>query len=250
MQGRLAYDVGTMFKLLKSIFNSQPAALSFYRFYRKLEDWKNAKRYPYTYELPEAISLSPKVHSEFIRLFKLTRSDGKERAITLWLVDREVIVSSVTKGSSKSVTPKSSIQVKYDKTHKPEYFDRKVYVDGKLYSKRRMHYKKIPKKVDIKYLFNMHTHPPHTDPTTGKTYYSFFSLQDIKSLISSQAIVSGMIGDKIWLLVRTSRTPSIAHECDEHKFNSQVLFEQYGLVTYTGDFKQKLRKIGLQQGNS
>ena len=233
-----------MFGFIKNLFSSDTSTYSFFKLYRSIESWKKAGRFPYTYELPEKISFSPRVHTEFIKLFKATRSDRHERAITLWLVDSEIIVSSVIKGTTKQVTPKSNISIKYDKTSRPDYFDRKLYVDNKLYSKKRLYYKRIPKKVQIQYLFNMHTHPPHSRDD-GSVFYSFFSLQDVRSLVKSGAVLSGMIGDKLYLMVRTMKTPSTVHEFDERLLSPDTLYSEFGIVTYIGSFKEKLQRQGI-----
>lgn len=37
-------------------------------------------------------------------------------------------------------------------------------------------------------------------------YYNFFSAQDIKSWISSKAIMTGLVTDGLWILIRSDKT--------------------------------------------
>src|SRR5688572_9089221 len=164
--------------------------MSFYQLYSKLRKWNDSKVFPYDYELPKAISFTPEFHKKVIELYKSTKYDGHERAISVFWADGDLILSSVVKGTTSSVTPKNNVSVQYTPIPNKLYYEKRVILDGKTYSKRDIYYKNIPKAIEVKYLFNMHTHPPYD--YNGHTYYSFFSLQDIKSLYSSGAAITGM----------------------------------------------------------
>jgi hypothetical protein len=241
---------------LKNIFSSDTASrheskLSFYQLHTKLTAWKERKVYPYAYELPDKIFLTDTFWTQVIKLYKSTRSDEMERAISVFWADGELVLSSAIKGNRKSVTPSSNIVVKYIVNQaKKEYYSREIYVDNKKRSSKQVYHKKIPKKISVNYLFNMHTHPPHYN-SDNQAFYSFFSAQDIKSLLSSGSTITGMIGDKLWILFRTAQTPSTAPNLTDANLSQQELWEKYKIVCYKADFKQTLRKcIPTNSGNN
>lgn len=196
--------------------------------------------FPYEYELPETINLTPEFWTQIIKLYKATRADGFERAISVFWVGGELVVTSVVKGTRTQVTTNASVSYRYVRTHKPEYLRREILVNNKLYSKKDVYYKKVPKKLTKPdYLFNMHTHPPHE--SNGATYYSFFSLQDIKSMLSSKAVITGMIGDRLWLLFRTQQTPDTVGDMQEVEITKESLQGRLHLGVYSAEFKGKLK---------
>jgi len=74
--------------------------------------------------------------------------------------------------------------------------------------------------------------------------YGFFSLQDIKSLILSQAVVTGLVTDKLWLLVRTSDTPSDVkfENFTDADITIENLKEKFKLGVYEAEFNKKAIK--------
>lgn len=233
-----------MLEFLTNIFTSDNSKkFTYYKLYSNLRRWQDAGVYPAEYELPDAITFPSDFWKQTIQLYKYTRSDGLERAISVFWADGDLIVSSIVKGNEKSVTPKNNVSVKYSQhPTKREYARKEVFVDNKRYSRRDVYYKKIPKQVEVKYLFNMHTHPPHK-LSDGKTYYSFFSAQDIKSLVKSNAVITGMIGDKLWLLFRTNSTPSNVEHLTDKDVTVQHLTQTLNIAIYSGEFKKKLTRV-------
>lgn len=228
-------------QLLSSIFwGSTPNNYTFYQLYSKMRKWGKTEGYPYEYQLPEHISFPSEFWAQVIKLFKATRSDGYERAISVFWADGELILSSAIKGTTSSVTPSANIRVSYVPTKKREYWSREVHLDGKLYSKKDVYYKKAPKKIEVVYLFNMHTHPPHKRED-GTSYYAFFSVQDLKSLTKSTAAITGMIGDKLWILIRTNNTPNHI-SLEQRDVTVENLSKQLHLGVYSGEWKTKLKR--------
>jgi hypothetical protein len=227
--------------ILKKIFGSGDSStnMTFYKLYSNMREWKRKKVYPYNYELPDSISFTDDFWKRIIQIYKATRADGYERAISVFWADGDLIISSVIKGSKSSVKINSEVSVRYVPTHKREYYTKEVLVGGVRYSKREVYYKKIPKQIEVKYLFNMHTHPPHKRED-GSVYYSFFSVQDLRSQIASGAVISGMVGDRLWLLFRTNKTPNVLPEYEQRDVTIDQISERLGLAVYMGEFKQKL----------
>lgn len=227
--------------LLNSIlFGPTSNNYSFFQLYSKMRKWGKTEGYPFEYQLPKSITFTSEFWTQVIRLFKTTRADGHERAISVFWADGELVLSSAIKGTTTSVTPSTNIRVSYLPTHKREYWRREVYLDGKIYSKKDVYYKKAPKKVEVQYLFNMHTHPPHRRED-GSSYYSFFSVQDLKSLTKSTAAITGMIGDKLWILIRTNNTPQQI-SIEQQDITVENLIKQLHLGVYSGEWKAKVKK--------
>ena len=231
-------------KLLSQLFNtSSEKRFSFYKLYSNLTKWDKAGRKPYSHELPDSILLPAEFWSSIIKLYKATLSDGFERAATVFWVDGELIVTGVTKGSRSSVHSNNKIVVKFTPAHKKDYLKKEIIVDNKVYKTTQVYYKKRPKKIEIVPLFNVHTHPRHTD-SNGHSYYSFFSAQDIKSLVGNRPILSGMIGDKLWLIIKTDATPQSVNITDQ-QINPEFLEKELRIALYSGEFKGKLTRYDL-----
>lgn len=199
-----------MFEFFKNIFSSNSVnSITFLEFYKKMISWSESKVYPYDFNLPEAISFPESFWNDITKLHKETLSDGLEREISLFWADGELIVTSVVKGDTSSVKSNHSISVKYvNHPTRHNYFRKEIYLDGSILKKVDVFYAKAPKKVEVKYLFNLHTHPAHTD-VNGEIYFNLFSNQDLKSLASSGVVITGLVADKLWLLVRTSNTDMV-----------------------------------------
>lgn len=232
-----------MLNFFKNIFSSNTIkTTSFFTLYSKMAKWKSAKVFPFSFNLPEAISFPESFWKDVIKIYKMTDSDGKERAISVWYADKELIVTSVTKGDETSVVTKDSISVRYvPHPTKKKYYRKEVLVNKKLIKKMDIYYEKAPKKIEINYLFNMHTHPKSIR-NDGQPIYSFFSVQDIRSLISSQAIMTGLVTDKLWLLMRTSDTPNTVSYNDSEILTVDNLKSDMKLGVYCAEFNRKAIK--------
>lgn len=236
------YYIFTMSNIFKTFFSTD-SSISFYSFYKKMVGWRESGVYPFPYNLPSAISFPRDFWKDVFKIYKETDQDGLERAIALFWADGELVLTSVVKGDDQSVKSSHNVMVNYA-VHptKQGYFRREVMIDGKVTKRTDVYHKKAPKKVSVEYLFNMHTHP--AQKFNGKKVYSFFSLQDIKSLILSQAVVTGLVTDKLWLLVRTSETPAnIKFEnFTDADMTVENLTEKFKLGVYEAEFNKKAVK--------
>jgi hypothetical protein len=229
-----------MCNFLKNIFSSHSIQTTpFFTFYQKLASWKSAKVFPYSFNLPEAISMPESFWSDVIKIYRMTDADGRERAISVWYADKELIVTSVTKGDETSVVTKDSIHIRYvPHPTKKAYYRKEVLVNDKKVKQTEVFHERVPKKIEINYLFNMHTHPKEVG-IDGMTRYSFFSVQDIRSLISSKAIMTGLVTDKLWFLVRTSETSDYIPYNDGDILTVEGLKNDMKLGVYCADFNRK-----------
>jgi hypothetical protein len=231
-----------MFNIFKNLFSTD-SSTTFYSFYKKMVGWRESGVYPFPYNLPSSITFPGDFWKDVFKIYKETDQDGLERAIALFWADGELVLTSVVKGDDQSVRSSHNIRVNYV-VHptKQGYLRRELMIDGKVTKRTDVYHKKAPKKVTVEYLFNMHTHP--AQEFNGKKVYSFFSLQDIKSLILSQAVVTGLVTDKLWLLVRTSETPSnIKFEnFTDADVTIENLKEKFKLGVYEAEFNKKAIK--------
>lgn len=228
-----------MLNFIKNIFSSNTiSSIPFSTLYTKMIQWNESKIYPYPFNLPKAISFPESFWKDIIKIYKMTNTDNKERAISVYWVDGELLVTSVTKGDENSVTTNNNVSIKYEQHPTKNNYGRKVvYLNGKIIRKTDIYYKNIPKKIDLKYLFNMHTHPKEIINT--EQIYSFFSSQDIKSLLSSQAVITGLVTNKLWILIRTNETPNQYILPENTIISIQDLKEKMKVGVYLADFNRK-----------
>jgi hypothetical protein len=231
-----------MFSFLKNIFaDNRIPSISFLEFYKKINRLKEDGLFPFEYNLPQAISLPESFWEEVVSIHKMTLKDGLEREISVFMVDGELIFTSVIKGKESSVTSNHNISVKYvQHPTLKEYFRKEIYMDGSIYKRKDVYYKDAPKKVSIQYLFNLHTHPSHV-LDSGEIYYSFASKQDMVSQLQSKAIVSGLVTDKLWLFVRTNSSPDTI-AMDEPQISIDTLKADMSMVIYCAELFKKAIK--------
>ncbi len=235
-----------MFDFLKDIFSSNNInKFSFYTLYNKLKQWGISKTLPYPYELPDVITLDEKFWKKIVQIHNETKNDDHERAFSVFWADGELIITGVTKGTTSSVTTNSTVTVRYVQSRHKGYLTKQILVDSDLYSSTDVYYKNIPTKIEVKYLFNMHTHPVHR--AGDREYYGFFSKTDINTFINSEAIITGMISDKLWLLFKTNKSPKILNNYEQEEISVQSLNEKIQLGVYSGEFGKRIVK---QESNS
>ena len=221
-------------------FFSKNSSSSFYDFYKRMVKWKESKVYPFQYNLPSSISFPSDFWNDVIAVYKDTLRDGLERALSVFWADGELVVTSVVKGDETSVKSNHNLNVKYSPhPTRKGYLRKEIYLNGKLLKRKDIYHKNIPKKVTVEYLFNIHTHPKSSNTETVS--YSFFSKQDVSSLLSSGAIISGLVTDRLWLLVRTSESP-ISPVLEDGQISAETLKDQMKFVVYEAEFKKKAIK--------
>lgn len=224
--------------ILKLFFDNSSSKYSFYKLYTQLNKWDKQGTLPYDYELPKEISFDSSFWKKIIQIHKDTKNDDHERAFSIFWAEGELVITGVTKGSTSSVTTNSTVTVRYVPSKYKNYFSKQILVDSNLYSSKDIYYKNINKNIEVKYLFNVHTHPVHR--VGDREYYNFFSKTDINTFINSKAIITGMIGDKFWLLMKTNKSPKILNNYEEKEINIESLNEKIKLGVYSGEFGKGL----------
>ena len=227
------------------LFGSRVSTISFDSLRKKIVDLRKSNIYPFNDNLPEAISFPNDFWEDLIKIYRKTDIDGLERAFSIFWADGEIIFSEVKTGSDRMVTSGGSIQVKY--SHHPTregYARKEVILDGSVLKRKDVYYEKVPKSLEVQYLFNIHTHPKHSSED-GKVFYNFFSAQDIKSLISSKAIVTALITDKLWLLIRTKSTPSDVSNLLDSQVTPEYVQNTLHMGLYKAEFNNKAYRYDL-----
>ncbi|MFA5623206.1 MAG: hypothetical protein WC981_03180 [Candidatus Dojkabacteria bacterium] len=227
------------------LFGSKIKTTTFLELHRKIVELRSSNLYPYTYNLPQAIAFPTDFWKDLINIYRKTDRDGLERAFSVFWADGEVVLTEVNTGSNKMVKSGGSIQVKY--SHHPtkkEYARKELYLDGKLLKRRDIYHKNVPKALEVQYLFNIHTHPKHSRDD-GTTFYNFFSAQDIKSLLTSKAIMTGVVTDKLWLLIRTDKTASSVDELTDLQVTPEYVENTLNIGLYRADFNKKAYRYAL-----
>lgn len=231
------------------LFGSKILSTTFDSLRKKIVDLRKSGLYPFNDNLPQAISFPYDFWEDLIKIYRNTDRDGLERAFSIFWADGEIIFSEVKTGSDRMVKSGGSIQVKY--SHHPtkkEYARKEVILDGSVLKRKDIFYKNVPKSLEVQYLFNIHSHPKHSSDVENG-YYNFFSAQDIKSLISSNAVITGLITDKLWLLIRTKSTPRDVSNILDSQITPQYLEEYLYIGVYRADFNKKAYRYHLVKDN-
>jgi hypothetical protein len=217
-----------------------------------LEKWRSLGALPTASGWPSSLYLSPDVWQKFKELMSHTRGDGHEYAVNLFYVDGEIIVTPYTKGDRESVNTRDSIEVKFDPKNN-KYYEKQIYINSKLLKRNTVEASKVPKKLEISYLFNVHTHPIQKDN------YSFFSDTDMRTFLASSAMSMGLLTDQLWLIGKTNSSLKLVGGngvemlynvsnkifAGENNIDSLVResFKDWGLVFYRATAGNNLHKL-------
>jgi hypothetical protein len=211
----------------------------FYYLKKKIIYWNENQIYPADYELPYAIRFSSHFWQRIKEIYRYTKGDEHERAINIWWGDGDVVVTDSLRGERSRVNiPKQKVRVSYKPISNSSSYARKIIeVNGKVYLKKSVPLStlKNKKKIEVQFLFNMHTHPPHKKPE-GEVFYSFFSDTDIKSFVTSSAAVTGLVTDELWILAKTGGTPTRKSVIGDRRINLEYLTEELNIKAYNGKF--------------
>lgn len=217
-----------------------------------LEKWRKLNSLPSTGGWPVSFYLPSNVWTKFKDLMKYTKGDGHEYAVNLFHVDGEIIVTPQTRGDYHTVTTRDSVSVQYKPKDK-YYYEKHILVNAKLVQKSAVEIKKVPKQISIIYLFNVHTHP------IQKESYSFFSDTDMRSFLSSSAMVMGLLTDQLWVVAKTSSSlktlgengVEVLNEISQKIFNGErdvdklirENMKSWGLIFYQATPGNSLKKL-------
>ncbi len=234
--------------------------MTHYQFFEFLQKWKKFNKVPPASGWPSEISLGKDFWDGVIRLYKYTASNNHEYETSFFFVDGKTISTPPLKGEKSSVTSKHQLNVKYVPKDK-YYYEKQIIIDGKILQKESVRINRLPKKIDLGFLFNVHSHPAHYLDQGGQRIktYSFFSATDINSLIHSSSILSGLVTDEFWLVCKTDKTISRIGEVGMEmlqrisnkaysgdKYLEDIISKEmkdWGLIFYKARFNSILKRV-------
>lgn len=195
---------------------------------------------PAAREWPEQISLTPDVWDSITKIKDYTKQEGRERSTSLFIANGDIVTTPYVRGRQSRVSSKHVVTLKYEPTHRTNWYEKIILLDGNVYKRYTVAKDKIPSKPEVNYLFNIHTHPPHKTES-GEIYYNHISETDLKGLLASNALCMGLAIDKFWLVCKTNTV------------GAQIDFEL--LQSITGRFtvnesgkSQKIKQVLLEAG--
>ena len=228
---------------------------NFHTFLKEVEKFNKSGHTPSYNKWPTKIALTPEVWEHVLKIRSYTTTENRERSITFFWADGDVVTTEYVRGQETSVSSKHSAGLKYEPTSRKNYFEKQITVDGKVVKKYTIDYKKIPKQPKVTSLFNVHTHPKREGDK--EFYYNFLSATDVNSLVGSRSMSTGLIIDKFWLVCKTGQT-NFDTEAQQLLQNLasrftiresglmnelQAFCQESGIVLYRAKYKGKLVKI-------
>ncbi len=201
-------------------------------------------------DYPSDIILDSHVTSSLKSIENYTNSSGNkqqgaagwEYAVTAFFLIDEIYISSAIAGDYSSVSIKNSVDLK------PLYKDNNTKVQFELSIGKKKFKTKyyITSELMNGYLYgnvaSFHTHPKYF-LSPGTFQYTFFSGQDIISLLSSNAPILGLIaGRKLWLACKTSKSRMIPNGVLAEASQIELMQGQDGLNKYV---KENLKEFGI-----
>lgn len=205
----------------------------------QVSSWRKLRTYPSAHELPPCIEFPRQFWKRIGEIYRHTTGDGHERAVAVWWADGEYVLTDSIRGEKTKVTlPRQQVKVSYKHIPNTSRAKHIISVNGKTYAKRTVEMSSISKKknIEVEFLFSMHTHPPYSkDSNTGTTEYMYFSPVDIRSFIGSGTIITGLVTDVVWLLIRTKKTPGTFRLDDSAIITPEYLITQLHIQVYKAE---------------
>lgn len=232
--------------------------MNYAQFFKFLKAWRDAKRYPSATAWPREIYLDDRAWEGIEKLNYLTGMDNHEYETSFFFIEGETYLTTPLRGTTNFVKANHSLQVKYQISPRRKEYNRTVILDNKIISRAPVKPNQLPRETELGFLFNVHSHPEHIN-INGERTYSFFSDTDIRTLLSSEAMVTGLVTDGFWLVCKTDRVISKVGEVGEELLRgiSEKAFagesyldeiirqnmERWGLVFYHADLRGPLVRV-------
>jgi len=213
------------------IFKNWP----FFFFKRKLIRWADSGYYPPSSRLPETIRLSRTIWHTISEIKKNSAIDGAERGVTVLDIDGTMIITPAIIGESEKVLLKHQFRVQYQYDPSTQRCFREIYRDNHLIIKDYFITKTPPKKINLRVLFNIHTHPD------GQRA-NFFSQTDLEGFLSSPKTPAMiLVAADTWLVLKTNKITSFPSHL--LPYPSLKEYAKLGLVFYKGGIRERLKRV-------
>ncbi len=109
--------------------------------------------------------------------------------------------------------------------------------------------------MPVGFVCHIHSHPQIMSPNLDKAIYTFFSPQDIESLLTKELNCLGLVSDRLWLACRTKDSTMPTHR-DLHSVTTAEaltpgdlvniasdIMSRYEIVLYVSPFGGKLERV-------
>jgi hypothetical protein len=189
---------------------------------------------------------------------------GWEYGIYIYFIIDKIFISNTIKGDYESVniSKKVNIDTVYLNEKKQisksggEFVKFNLDLNGKKFVTNTYKTKDLQSGLINGVIANFHTHPKYYhDKNTSQ--YTFFSSQDITSLLYGRTPILGLLaGNNIWICCKTSNSQmipsSLLAEASRLELNEgvngvnkfiQSSLSDFGIVFYHGTFGSKLRRL-------
>ncbi len=227
-------------------------------FFKFLKKWREARRFPPSSGWPPTVTMDKKAWEGIEKVYNLTNIDNVEYETSFFYLEGETYQTTPLRGEKSRVVSNHTMQIKYEVDQRRRMYYRNVLLDGKRIDKKAMKPEKITKNPEFGFLFNIHTHPQHLN-YSGSPTYGFFSDTDIRSLLSAEAMLSGLVTNKFWLVGKTDQViqkiggvgEDMLREISEKSYEGeeylddviQTQMKDWGLVFYKAEFGKMLERV-------
>jgi len=227
-------------------------------FFKFLFKWRKENKYPNSYYWPNYLKFSNKIWDTIKTLNRLTAKDSHEYESSLFYEGNNVIASSPFRGTTTNVRSSHILKVDFKPDQQRRLYEKQVFIDGKIVLKELLKPENIPQKIETGFLFNIHTHPAHTN-SLGMQGYGFFSDIDIFSLLNSKTFLIGLVTNEFWIAGKTNQViktigengKEMLNDVNQKSYENSINLDQaikekmkeWGLVFYRGGFGMTLKRV-------
>lgn len=226
--------------------------MNFYKFSKLLIRYNKLSQLPEAELYPKSLSIDSMVWDEVVNLKKFTSKYNYEHSTAIFDIDGHQIATPAQKGTKESVVSSYKISLKY-KPKVRDWYEKQIFINGKLRHKFQVKRNDISSKSEIISLFTIHSHPARK--SGDREYFSFFSMVDINSLLSSKSLCMGLVTDRLLMACKHKGSPNVLSEeqksilskvndryCKNADIDSHDL-NKLGAVFYIGQFSMKLTRM-------
>ena len=221
--------------------------MDFYKFAQHLKRYQELRSIPAASDYPQDINLSSEIWNRIKNLRDFTDKYNYEHSFSIFLIDNDIIITPITKGTKEHVISREAIKLEYKQKGNNNLFEKVVSINGKIIFRKTT--KSVPESPSINYLFGIHSHPIDIN-----NRYPFYSYEDYKDLQNSEALGQGLVTNELLLLGRTNPSKSkpsidplqlLAELNSEYLTNQNISSDKLNLLNlllYKGNLRKTLRK--------
>lgn len=200
-------------------------------------------------QYPEIISFDSKtvaniksIHSYTnpTRLFKKDGLSGWEYAFSIFFLIDELYISPIISGTYQQVQVAHKVSFKTIPLQN-ERVSIEIALDKRTFKSKPYPYERLRSRVNQGFIASFHSHP--TEMVESKAYSSFFSAQDIRSLVYGSIPMLGLVTHTdIWFLGKSKGSQNISVSVLQE---SSRLLNKEGVLAVKQFLKQSAKDSGI-----